>query len=545
MRLRYAIGRLVTAALCGVGIVSLVTFVDAQSGRRDTVHVPSAKRGRAPTDTFTRMFPDLPAFVAATEDARQRAQRLGELEGLLNAGDVLSDPVQSVLNPAVFSPNNPDNPAMTAGLTFLGQFLDHDITLDLRSPFSEPSDPTTTKNFRTAAFDLDSVYGDGPKGSAELYGTGAADIKFRVEAIPGAEAQSRLSAPRFDVPREADGVATIADSRNDEHVILSQLHMAMLRFHNAVVDHMRATPALANAPASRVFERAQRLVRWHYQWIVVHEFLPATIGQERLDALLREGGGRDQPERGGQSGRLRDQRRSPKIPIEFSVAAYRFGHSQVRPSYRLNFGPDGGAPFFAFVFDDSLNPADADPEDLRGGRRAARRFVDWQTFFDFGDGNVRPNKRIDSKLSSVLMLLPGSRLPEPGLPSDGVQSLASRNLVRHVNFGLPSGQAIAATLGLPVLTAEQLTAYQPSGFDRSTPLWLYILKEAEVLEQGLRLGPVGSHIVGTVFLELLKGDPSSYFAAERSWRPTLPAASPGTFRMTDLLRFAGVVPPLN
>ena len=112
--------------------------------------------------------------------------------------------------------------------------------------------------------------------------------------------------------------------------------------------------------------------------------------------------------------------------------------------------------FFAFLFDDTQDPNDPDPIDLRGGKRAARRFVDWQTFFNFGDGNFRPNKKIDSKLSSVVMLLPGSRGPAPGLPSDGVQSLASRNLMRHVNFGIPSGQAIARRMGVPALTPAQI-----------------------------------------------------------------------------------------
>jgi hypothetical protein len=108
-------------------------------------------------------------------------------------------------------------------------------------------------------------------------------------------------------------------------------------------------------------------------------------------------------------------------------------------------------------------------------------------FFNFGDGNVRPNKKIDAKLSSVLMHLLGSRGPVPGMPADGVQSLASRNLMRHVNFGLPSGQAVARLLGAEVLTPEQLEELKPYDMDRSTPLWFYILKEAQLLEDGLRL----------------------------------------------------------
>lgn len=171
--------------------------------------------------------------------------------------------------------------------------------------------------------------------------------------------------------------------------------------------------------------------------------------------------------------------------------------------------------------------------------------MDWQTVFDFGDGNVRSNKKIDAKLSSVLMHLLGSRGPAPGMPSDGEQSLASRNLMRHVNFAIPSGQAIAQAMRVTALTSAQLSELAPYGMDRSTPLWYYILKEAEVVESGLRLGPVGSGIVSEVFIGLLKADATSYLSGNRKWTPELPSVTPGQFRMTDLLKFAGVVPPLN
>ena len=177
-----------------------------------------------------------------------------------------------------------------------------------------------------------------------------------------------------------------------------------------------------------------------------------TIGQDRVDSILSGGLRFYNVADPSRSQHLRNQRNAPLIPIEFSGAAYRFGHSQVRPSYRLNFGVDSTSPVFVFAFDDTIDPNETDPNDLRGGKRAPRRFVDWQTFFDFGDGNVRNNKKIDAKLSSVLMHLLGSRGPAPGMPSDGVQSLASRNLMRHVNFAIPSGQAIAHAMGVAALT---------------------------------------------------------------------------------------------
>src|SRR5262245_4238396 len=481
------------AVLCASALLALTAV---QADGKNNLHLPGMKdRPQVPENTFTRMFPELPPFAPQTDAVREQAKKLGEKGGLLDALDLLTDPVQSITNAGQFSPNNPDNPNMTAGVTFFGQFLDHDITLDPRSPLLERSDPGKTTNFRTAAFDLDSLYGSGPAASPELYDVTSGDIKFRMEPIPDSEKVSRKGAVRYDLPRDPNNNAILGDSRNDEHVILAQFHLAMLRFHNAVIDRLRADSETADQSAEQLFKLAQRQVRWHYQWIILHEFLPLTIGQELVDEILKKG-----------PRYYNVNKRNPSIPIEFSVAAYRFGHSQIRPSYRLNFGPTGGAPFFAFIFDDTQDPNAQDPNDLRGGKRAARRFVDWQTFFKFDGTNFRPNKRIDSKFSSVVMLLPGSRGPAPGLPSDGVQSLASRNLMRHVNFGIPSGQAIARRMGLPVLTPTQLEALTPFGMEKSTPLWLYILKEAELMENGLRLGPVGGRIVGEVFVGLLKAD---------------------------------------
>jgi hypothetical protein len=514
----------------------------------DTVAAPFPRFAHHPDNVFSRMFPDLPPFAEQTDDARRTVQRLGAINGLLDAQDDLSDPVQSITNPTVFSPHNRDNPNLTAGITFFGQFLDHDLTFDKKSLIDANASARRTVNFRSAAFDLDSVYGAGPTDSPELYDTSSGRIKFILQAIPGSEAVSRNGAVRKDLPRDAAGNAIVAESRNDENLVISQFQVAMLSFHNAVTDYLMEQPEWRDASAERVFEEARRLVTWHYQWIVLHEFLPLTIGQERVDRILAEGLKYYHPH--PPSRHQGDAQGMPLIPIEFSVAAYRFGHSQARPSYRANFGPTGGAAFFALLFDDSQDPASQDPADLRGGKRAPRRFIDWQTFFDFGDGNSRTNKRIDSKLSSVLMALPGARAPSPGMPTDGLQSLPARNLTRHVNFGLPSGQAVAARMHLPMLTPEQLAELAPyaldsrTTMDTSTPLFYYVLKEAEVMEDGLRLGPVGSAIVGEVFIGLMQDNDSAYLARQPDWQPTLPAATPGTFKITDLLRFAGVVPPL-
>jgi hypothetical protein len=225
------------------------------------------------------------------------------------------------------------------------------------------------------------------------------------------------------------------------------------------------------------------------------------------------------------------------MPVEFQIA-YRMGHSMVRPSYRANFTGDGGQPFFAFVFDPAQNAA-MEPSDLRGGVRSARRFVGWSTFFRFPglEGDVRPNKRIDTHLSTPLFDLPLGAIAAGTPPT----SLAERNLLRHLTWLVPSGQAIARAMRVPVLHRAQLkelAAIHPQFVD-STPLWYYVLKEAEIFGQGLRLGPVGGRLVAEVFAGLLESDPDSYLNRQPDFVPTL-GATAGQFRMIDLLTFAGV-----
>ncbi|HWF59939.1 MAG TPA: peroxidase family protein [Nitrospira sp.] len=206
------------------------------------------------------MFPGLPPYAPPTDEAREQAKKLGVKGGVNDALDLLTDPVQSITNPTVFSPNNPDNPSLTAGVTFFGQFLDHDLTLALKAPLLEQTHPRRTTNVRTAEFDLDSVYGDGSEKSPELYDTSSGDIKFRVEAIPGSEQVSRKGAVRYDLPRDHNNNAIIADDRNDENLVISQFHLAMLKFHNAVVDRLRADPAQAHRSAKEIFREARRQV---------------------------------------------------------------------------------------------------------------------------------------------------------------------------------------------------------------------------------------------------------------------------------------------
>lgn len=433
---------------------------------------------------FGRLFPTLPPFAPDTRRVRAALEELGKPGGIMDG-----------------TTTNPDNPNIPAGFTFFGQFLDHDITFDPTSSLERQNDPESIANFRTPAFELDNVYGSGRGASPHLYD----------QATPG----KLLLDAGFpnDVPRNSQNVALIGDPRNDENVIISQLQVAFIKFHNAVFDFVQQTTPDPN----EAFSEAQQLVRWHYQWIILHEFLPHTVGQAVVNDILKNGR------------KFYDWRREPFIPVEFSVAAYRFGHSQVRPGYALN--PNFRAP----IFDASLNPNDPDPNDLRGGKRAPRRFVEWSNFFNLGAPPTL-SKRIDTVLSPPLFALPFIPPNMPGNP----QSLAQRNLLRHLTFSLPSGQRVARAMRVKPLKPKLLADVAPLGFDRETPLWFYILREADKVADGATLGAVGGRIVAEVFIGLLEGDRMSYLRQDPDWKPTLPSATKGGFAMTDLLKFAGV-----
>lgn len=471
---------------------------------------------------FGRMFGKLPAFASDTPQVRRALLDIGAPAGPMDANEDLSADPKLLITDLNLSANNNNNPHLSAGMTFLGQFLDHDMTFDPTSSLERQVDPEQIANFRTPSLALDNVYGAGPGASPHLYDqkTGQG-IKFLLEKTG--------TTGKNDVPRNSQNVALIGDPRDDENLIISQLQVAFLRFHNAVVDYVKTEIGLV-APGE-VFAEAQRIVRWHYQWIIIHEFLKKTCGDTLVEDVLENGR------------KFYKWRNEPFIPVEFSVAAYRFGHSQVRPSYRANFkGNPGNQPFFALIFKET--PSDPlDPDDLSGGCRAKRRFIDWPTFFDFGDGEVKPNKKIDTTLSTALFRLPGSVVPDPNAKTNP-SSLAQRNLLRHLTFSLPSGQRVAKAMQIPSLTKADLVMLKPWGMDDNTPLWFYILREAAILEGGERLGPIGGRIVTEVFVGLIDGDRTSYRSQDPEWQPFLPTVDPARqgddFTMVDLLRFAGV-----
>ncbi len=422
---------------------------------------------------FGRLFPNLPPHEPSTEALIELGRKGGIMDEI--AGD---------------SP--PSSKSISAGFTFLGQFIDHDITFDPTSSLERQNDPAATRNFRTPMLELDSVYGAGPDATPYLY-----DREDPAKLLVGTAENPN------DLPRNSQGRALIGDPRNDENLFVSQLQLAFLKFHNAVVDYVRQQ----GIAEPKVFKEAQRLVRWHYQWIVVHEFLPLTIGHGLVDAIMREGLTFYCPQG------------KPFIPVEFAVAAYRFGHSQVQAVYRVNeqlIDDLFDLPFFGPI----------SPEQI----------IDWSNFFRISSANPPQfSRKIDSKLAGALLDLPFFPEAQPEH-----RSLAVRNLLRGKAFGLPSGQAVAKAMCVEPLSQEALglPALDLAG---EAPLWFYILKEAEIQTDGERLGEVGGRIVGEVLLGLLKADPMSYLRVEPCWNPTPPFASNDEFTMVDLLQFAGVV----
>jgi len=506
---------LTTPILAALAALILVPPVFAERGQHRDPGPPDV----TVSGSFGRMFRNLPPFAPPNNAVRDALMELGGEGGILDANDDLTAGPQALITDPNLQLINRNNPTHTAGVTFFGQFLDHDMTFDLTSRLGFPTQPIRSHNARTPFFDLDSVYGGGPGGDPELYD--AVDlIKFRIES--GGQFE--------DLPRDpTNNAAIIGDPRNDENMMIAGLHAAFLLFHNQAVDLIRSqNPGI---PDSDAYSQARRLTLWHYQWVILHEFLPHIVPQAVIDDVLQNGRRFYNP--------LHNE---AFIPVEFQII-YRFGHSMVRPSYRANLHGDNGQPFFGMIFDPAAEGPD--PVDLRGFARAPRRFIGWQTFFDFGgaySGDVRPNKRIDTKVSTPLFQLPLEVIPSGTPPV----SLMQRNLLRCLTWMLPSGQRIASEMGIPPLTNSELAELQPlrPSFVESTPLFYYILKEAELREDGLRLGPVGARIVAEVFIGLLQLDPDSYLSVQPDWSPTLPThdGMPESFRMIDFLTFAGVDP---
>jgi hypothetical protein len=481
---------------------------------------------------FGYMFPDL-----ARSENCLLPEGTATQTALIQLGSAMGEPGTGAANdsqiPAIY--------------TYLGQFIDHDITARTdreteassiggpaghAHPFSPlPPDQVVTslKNGRRPQLDLDSLYGDGP-GLLESPATPAA-----TDADPIYDNNKKLLLQSFsagiDLPRNG-GKATIADGRNDENLNVSQLHAAFLACHNKVMD------GLPGANKTVDYIKARQLVRWAYQCVVVSDYLAHVCDRNVVADVLADGpcffvAG---------SGEL-------FMPLEFSVAAFRFGHSMIRGSYKINNTTTDLSIHDILRVSDLLEPGGGDL------RLKPQYIVDWGSYVKFGASDpANKARKIDPLLANGLFDLAAAGTA----PGAMMRHLAQRNLLRGYLLSIPTGQCVAQAMGIQPLSEVELTggqsnaindALETGGFKDRSPLWYYLLREAEVQKAGESLGAVGSRLVAETIIGLLKHSPNSYLNCSAREITASGIELPGPGKPTtictigDLLRYAGVHPP--
>lgn len=494
---------------------------------------------------FGRLFRNIPVFE----------HKIGELGALADTMIAPQDARDTRPVPATAPVDERENPLIPAGYTYFGQFIAHDITFDPTSSLQRQSDPDGLIDFRTPRFDLDSLYGRGPADQPYLYRNGPVNdphpiFGFDRRGVMLLEGESRGDPNRPetlpfagpDLPRNSQGRALIGDPRNDENLIVSQLEATFIKFHNRMVERVFQETGLTG---DNLLQEAQRLVRWHYQWIVVRDYLPRVVDGDSGDgSTLGHGVVGDilqyqayATSEGRQVSVCRPHLQfyrwhvEPFIPVEFSVAAYRFGHSMVRPSYFINDlvrekTNNIRIPIFSAAQDPLANLNGFRPlPDLWG--------VQWKYYFEL-DSASPPQRsfKIGTKLANPLGAVPAN----PDLPN-----LAHRDLLRAIRLSVPSGQRVARAMGIQPISNSDLglVGRGAPDFDGDAPLWFYILREAELLAASQHLGPVGGRICAEVLIGLLVGDPLSWINVEPNWQP--PLAEHGRFAMPELIRFASSI----
>jgi hypothetical protein len=496
--------------------------------------------------------------VELTEAERSALPEYEYRFGVQPPGDLPSEQALQALAERMTAPDRPDSPdsVIPAGYTYLGQFIFHDIT------WLKDVDPV--KDRASAALDLDSVLGNQflnaePAGRCPVHGPlrlgltahgeGADDITFALpEDLPR---KPRPAAVRAEDKGPA-GYPLIPDLRNDDFLSLAQTHLALIKFYNAVARwHGFNGERYAEAGARRCFVQ-------HFQSVVLHDYLQRLIDPAVYADVMAHGRRIIHP------GRI--TKTSFHVPIEFATAAGRYGHSMIRGQYNWN-DTHRNTDFENFYL---LSHRNSEPDPLKMTMLPRDWIVDWARFYDFRDllSGVSPpgmTKKIDTRLTAALSKLP-ERIREhpegdPPFPPDATFNLARETLLRQRHFEMASAQRVIklmnADLGGRAITP--LTARELSSSDfppltavfgdfpellEKTPIWFYVLKEAELLGQGNRLGPMGSRLVMEAIHAAIDASDHSILH-EAGWSPSLPRREPQRFTMPDLVIFAGNVDPLG
>jgi Animal haem peroxidase len=505
-------------------IVGEGVYGEARSGSVDGKKLIAAKAadaaGGAPNATF-RFSRIGPRGGAADQLGDARRQHLAEL---MTVGDKKFSRIPS-------------------GFTYLGQFIDHDLTMDTTgAPLGDNESPADMVQGRSPALDLDSLYGKGPNDpdSEVFYQADLLHLKTGGTDVDPNDG--------FDLPRAGatPSSAVIPDPRNDENLAVAQTHLAFIRFHNRVVDTLPSS-----TPAAVKFMRARKIVTRHYQWMIKTDFLPRICDPDVVTDVFKNG--RKIFEAGVAPTQV------PTMPIEFSVAAYRLGHSMVRQAYNWNVNFDNGDGTLELLFFFSGTSGS-----LGGNNPLPFIWVaDFRRLYNFGQAGRKDlvvpaakfNRamRIDASLAHTLARLPQETIGPPKVAmKDPRHDLAFRNLTRAKMVSLATGQQMVAFLkskgvNVKALTAAQIRQGSGDGVslaglsqaDRDavvakTPLWFYILREAEL--NGGHLAGVGARIVAETFHRAMEGSQTS-IVRDPTFKPTL-GPNANTFRMVDLLLFA-------
>jgi Animal haem peroxidase len=471
-------------------------------------------RGAAPAFRFSRMGPEA--------DGRLDARTTEILAANMAAGGGSGSEVSDI----------------PAGYTYLGQFIAHDMSFDKTCvTLAQNVTPEWLLQGTSPTLDLDSLYGAGPDDprSAGFYDDDGIHLRLG-GTVPGV---GGVQDDGFDLPRDA-GSAVIADPRNDDNLAVAQTHLAFIRFHNRVADTLPAS-----VPQGLRFRRARELATLHYQWMIRHDYLPRICAASVLDDVFANGRKAFEPGAAPTA--------FPTMPIEFSVGTFRLGHSMVRSVYSWNRRTPSRTLDHLFQFSGKGG-------DLGGKDRLPTSMIaDFRRLYDFRDAGFadavatfnRAN-RIDTRLVDPLKRLPPGTFDGQDVPpEDRRPELAFRNLIRAQMVKLASGPQMADFLircGVPLtkLTPAQILDDTKGAWLRGlldprkeelvahTPLWFYILREAEL--NGGRLNDVGARIVAETFHRAMEGSNAS-IVRDPGWRPTL-GSDGTTFCMVDLLLFA-------